>query len=150
MRMKGMPWLPTLVLTLGFALGLRADALAGTCACRGFSSHGQFVTCVRGEIKKLSKDQRKDPLVKTLKKAAARSSCGKTRGPKKAIACCLPANPVDDIVTDTLCVAVEDKKCAGAGGTSMGTGTSCFTSKPCSPSRGRRRASALAATPGCG
>ncbi len=134
MRMKGMLGLPTLVLTVGFTLGLHADALAGTCACGGFSSHGQFVECVRGEIKKLTKDQRKNALVKTLKKAAARSSCGKTRGPKKAIACCLPANRVDNIVTDTLCVAVAERKCAGAGGRSKGTGTSCFTSNPCSPS----------------
>ena len=110
------------------------ELVAGKCACSGFSNHGQFVKCVRKAIKGLTKAERKDSHVKALKKATAQSSCGKTKGPKKAVACCLPRNPEDNIVTDALCVAVKDAQCAGKGGTSRGSGSSCFPTNPCSPS----------------
>ena len=106
----------------------------GACGCDAFSSHGQFVKCVRAEIKKLDKAKRKEASVKALKKAAAMSSCGRTKAAKKAVACCLPLTPEENIVTDSLCAPTKESKCAGAGGTSRGATSSCFPASPCSPS----------------
>jgi CHRD domain len=103
----------------------------GACACDAFPNHGQFVKCVKKAIKALEKSERAE--VKALKKAAAKSSCGKTKAPKKSIACCLPRDPENNIVTDALCLPVKEAQCAGKGGTSQGTGSTCVPN-PCSPS----------------
>ena len=103
----------------------------GACACAA-GTHGQFVSCVRKAIKALDKSERAE--VKALKKLSAKSSCGKTKGPKKSVACCLPRNPENNIVTDALCLPVKEAKCAAKGGTSQGSTSSCFPSNPCSPS----------------
>ena len=106
----------------------------GTCSCGGFPNHGQFVKCVRKAIKGLDKSEKKEAGIKQLRKNSAKSSCGKTKGPKKAVACCLPRTPDGNIVTDSLCIAAKDAACAGKGGTSKGAGSSCFPTNPCSPS----------------
>ena len=87
-----------------------------------------------------AKEDKKSAEVKALKKNVARSSCGKKKGPKKAIACCLPQTPVENIVIGKVCAALTDKACTKKGGTSLGAGTSCFESlfgnpnpNPCSP-----------------
>lgn len=102
----------------------------GQCNCTALSS-GDFKKCVRNAIKGLGKEGKKDEGIKALRKTFAKASCGRTKGPKKAIACCLPLNPVENIVTDRLCAVVPDKKCDKLGGTSLGTGTSCFPTNPC-------------------
>jgi len=106
----------------------------GQCDCQAASS-GAFKQCVRKAIKALDKDAKKGADVKALRKGFAKASCGRTKGPKKAVACCLPLNPVANIVTDRLCAAVAAKACGNLGGTSLGAGTSCFPTSPCgSPS----------------
>jgi hypothetical protein len=106
----------------------------GQCDCATLSS-GDFKKCVRNAIKGLGKEGKKDAGIKALRKTFAKASCGRTSGPKKAIACCLPLNPVENIVTDKLCGVVPEKKCAKIGGTSLGAGSTCFTTSPCgSPS----------------
>ncbi len=104
--------------------------LPGLCDCDTLSSK-DFKKCVKGAIKGLEKDDKKSTPVKALKKAIAKASCGKTKAPKKAIACCLPLNPIENIVTDALCAVVPEKKCASLGGTSMGVGSSCIPTNPC-------------------
>ncbi len=106
----------------------------GQCDCATLAS-SDFKKCVRNAIKGLGKDEKKDAGIKALRKTFAKASCGRTSGPKKAIACCLPFNPVENIVTDKLCGVVPEKKCAKIGGTSLGAGSTCFTASPCgSPS----------------
>jgi len=106
----------------------------GKCGCAAFANHGQFVKCVKKEIKKLDKSERKEAVIKALMKAAAKSACGKSKGPKNTVACCLPTNPEANIVTDKLCVAAKDSKCSGVGGVSRGATSSCFAANPCSAS----------------
>jgi hypothetical protein len=98
----------------------------GTCAC-----DASFRKCVKAEIKKLARKDRKAAGVKALMRSALKASCGKTKGPKKAIACCLPLTPEHNIATDHLCAAVPDKACQRLGGTSGGA--SCFPTNPCTP-----------------
>ena len=122
--------------TLNLAGEIRGQIIfaPGTCGCGAFPTHGQFVKCVRKAIKGLDKSEKKEAGIKQLRKNSAKSSCGKKNGSKKAVACCLPRTPENNIVTESLCIAVKDAACAGKGGTSKGAGTSCFPSNPCSPS----------------
>lgn len=108
----------------------------GACSCTDAASPAAFKKCIRGAIRKLDKTERKEKAVKDILKAAKRSSCGKRKGPRKAVACCLPQTPDDNIVTAKLCAQVPEKACAGItlGGrtaTSLGTGSSCFPTNPC-------------------
>ena len=98
----------------------------GTCPC-----DATFRKCVKAEIKKLAKKDRKAAGVKALMRSAMKASCGKTKGPKKAIACCLPLTPEHNIATAHLCAAVPDKACQKLGGTNGGA--SCFPTNPCTP-----------------
>lgn len=105
----------------------------GRCDCDTLAS-GAFKQCVRAAIKGLGKDAKSDDAIKALRKSFGKASCGRSKGPKKAIACCLPFNPAENIVTDRLCATVPDKKCGKLGGTSLGAGTSCFPANPCAGS----------------
>ena len=122
--------------TLNMAGEIRGQItlVPGTCGCGAFPNHGQFVKCVRKAIKGLEKSEKQEQGIKDLRKTSAKSSCGKKHGPKKAVACCLPRTPDDNIVTESLCIAAKDAACAGKGGTSKGAGSSCFPTNPCSPS----------------
>jgi hypothetical protein len=103
----------------------------GQCDCDG--TRKDFTKCVQDAIKGLDKADKKSAEVKALKKAVKRSFCGKSKKPKKAIGCCLPLNPVENIVTGKICAAVPEKKCTNFGGTSKGEGSDC--AEPfCSPS----------------
>jgi len=82
----------------------------GKCGCTAFASHSQFVKCVKKEIKKLDKSERKEAVIKALTKAAAKSACEKSKGPKNTVACCLPTNAEANIVTDKLCVAAKGQQ----------------------------------------
>jgi Cu/Zn superoxide dismutase len=93
-----------------------------------------FRRCVKAEIRKLARKDRKAAGVKALKRAASKASCGQSKGPKKAIACCLPLTPESNIATDHLCAAVPDKACKRLGGTNAGA--SCFPTNPCTPAAG--------------
>ncbi|HJQ82606.1 MAG TPA: CHRD domain-containing protein [Candidatus Binatia bacterium] len=112
---------------------IELSTTAGTCSCRNAPNHGQFVKCVNKAIKKLDKSERKEEAIIALKRAAKRSSCGKKKNPKKAVACCLPRTPEENIVVEALCVAVKESKCAGLGGTAKAPAT-CTPTNPCSPS----------------
>ena len=108
-------------------------ATKGTCSCKSLSKKA-FRQCVAGEIKKLSKDQKKSAEVKALKKAVKKSSCGLTASPKKKpAACCLPANDVAGIVTGELCAPVKkESQCQALGGQFIAT-PGCAPTNPCSP-----------------
>ena len=68
------------------------------------------------------------------KKLFKKASCGKTKGSKNAVACCLPQTPMANVVTGRLCAALSDKKCGKiAGSINLGAGSSCFPSNPCTP-----------------
>ncbi len=111
----------------------------GACDCRALTRPA-FKKCVAREIKKLSKDHRKLAEIKTLKRAAALSACGRVKGPKKAIACCFESEAftrAEDVVTGQLCAALTEKACTKKGGESLGTASSCFADgqykNPCDP-----------------
>jgi hypothetical protein len=108
-------------------------AVKGTCSCKSLSKK-EFRKCVAGEIKKLSKDDKKSDAVKALKKAVKKSSCGLAATPKKKpAACCLPANDVAGIVTGKLCAPVKkDSQCAALGGEFIAS-SGCAPTNPCSP-----------------
>ncbi len=101
------------------------------CSCSSGSA-GALRKCVNLAIKTLPKAQRKAGVIKALRRDVKESSCGRTKGPKKAVACCV-REAAGNIVTDKLCLRVPEKACATRGGTSLGTGTSCFPSNPCKP-----------------
>jgi len=108
-------------------------AVKGTCSCKTLSKK-DFRKCVAGEIKKLSKDDKKSAEVKALKKAVKKSSCGLTASPKKKpAACCLPANDVAGIVTGELCAPVKkEQQCTALGGQFIAS-PGCAPTNPCSP-----------------
>jgi hypothetical protein len=104
---------------------------AATCACDG--SAATFRQCVKDAINALPKAERRSSLSHAVKRDVKKSSCGRTSGPKKAVACCV-SQPAGNIVTDVLCLPVRAAACSALGGTSLGTGTSCFPSSPCTAS----------------
>jgi len=101
------------------------------CSCSSGSA-GALRKCVKLAIKTLPKAQRKSDVIRALKRDVRKSSCGRTKGPKKAVACCV-REAAGNIVTDKLCLPVPEKACAKRGGASLGAGTSCFPSNPCKP-----------------
>ena len=103
----------------------------GQCACSG--TRKDFTKCVAAAIKALEKPDRKTAEIKALKKAVKRSFCGKKKKPKKAIGCCLPRTPAENIVTGRICAAVPATKCTNLGGSSRGTDSDCNPAL-CSPS----------------
>jgi CHRD domain-containing protein len=111
---------------------IRLTAVKGTCSCKTLSQK-DFRACVKAEIKKLSKDDKKSQEVKNLKRAVKKSLCGTNPAPKKKQAsCCLPANDVGTIVTGELCAPVKkDSQCAALGGQFIAD-KSCQPN-PCSP-----------------
>jgi hypothetical protein len=103
---------------------------AGTCTCTG--NHSALRLCVKQVIKTLDKSQRASGVIRALKRYVKKSSCGRTSGPKKAVACCT-RQPAGNIVTDALCLAVPESGCMRLGGVSLGGGSSCFPTSPCEP-----------------
>jgi len=103
---------------------------AAACSCTGDAS--ALRQCVKQAIAALDKAQRKSDVIRALKRDVKKSSCGRTKGPKKAVACCV-RQPAGNIVTDMLCAPVRGSVCTKLGGKSFGTGTSCFPANPCSP-----------------
>ena len=101
------------------------------CSCSSGSARA-LRKCVKLAIETLPKAQRKAGVIKALRRDVKKSSCGRTKGPKKAVACCV-REAAGNIVTDKLCLPVPEKSCATRGGTSLGAGTSCFPSNPCKP-----------------
>jgi hypothetical protein len=106
-------------------------APAPECDCDTLSTK-DFKKCVKERLKGLDKDEKKSAPAKALKKAVKKASCGKTKGPKKAIGCCVPLTPFEGIVTDGLCHAITAKKCEKIEGARQAE--SCFPTNPCSPS----------------
>ena len=103
---------------------------AAACSCTG--SAGALRQCVRKAIKALPKAQRASGVITALERYVKKSSCGRTKGPKRAVACCV-REAAGNIVTDKLCLPVPEKSCTKRGGASLGAGTSCFPSNPCKP-----------------
>jgi hypothetical protein len=98
----------------------------GVCSCNDATSRGAFRSCVKKAIRLLEKDERKEEAVKALRKQVAKSACGKKKAPRKTVACCLPFNPAQNIVTDRMCATVKESKCMKKlGGSSLGAGTTC-------------------------
>ena len=102
----------------------------GVCSCDDARSPGAFKSCVSRALKGIEKDERKEESVTALRKLVAKSACGKKKAPRKTVACCLPFNPAQNIVTDRLCAAVKEPQCAKLGGTSLGAGSAC-SPNPC-------------------
>jgi len=103
---------------------------AAACSCTGTAA--AFRLCVRQAIKALPKAQRGSDVIRQLRKDVRKSSCGRTTGPRRAVACCL-RQPAGNIVTGKFCAPVPEKVCTRLHGTSLGTGVSCFPSNPCAP-----------------
>lgn len=97
----------------------------GKCAC-----DASVKKCVKNEVRKLDKAERKADGIKELVRRSKKSSCGKTTGPKKAVGCCLPAAPEEGILTERICALVTAKACTKLGGTPTG-GTTCGPTNPC-------------------
>src|SRR5262245_33257371 len=102
----------------------------GTCSCDNATKPGAFKKCVKKAIKAIDKSERNAASVKKLKKLYTKASCGKKTAGKKAVACCLPITPAQNIVTDRMCASVKPNKCTNLGGTSAGTGVPC-SPNPC-------------------
>jgi hypothetical protein len=102
-----------------------------TCSCRDATRPKDFKRCVKREIAGLSREIRRSPDMKFLKKIFKRASCGKTRGPRRTIACCLPHVGTESIVVGRLCAPIKERACSKFGGTSLGAGSSCFPDNPC-------------------
>ena len=102
------------------------------CSCKTLTRKA-FLACVHDKVKVLSKDDKKSAPVKALLRAVKLSACGKKKTPKKAIACCLPQTPAENIVVGKLCAAVPEAACPKKGGTSQGAGSTCLPDNPCSP-----------------
>ena len=81
------------------------------------------------------KAERSEEVFKQLKKNAGFNTCGskKTKQPANKVACCLLLPPEENIASGYVCSPKSDTKCANLGGTSLGTGSSCFpaTTNPC-------------------
>lgn len=103
----------------------------GACPCDTATSSQAFKQCVKQQIKSADKSERKEEPVKLLKKLYTKAACGKTKTPKKTVACCLPISPALNIVTDRMCAAVKEKQCVRLKGTSLGAGSSCVPTNPC-------------------
>lgn len=112
---------------------LALQTVAGvTCSCSEATTPGVFRKCVRLAIKALDKEEKKSAGIKALKQAVKQSSCGKTKGPKKAVGCCLAQTPEDNIVIDHLCAPISEKACGKKVGAVKTD--SCFDATPCSSS----------------
>jgi CHRD domain-containing protein len=104
----------------------------GECSCTASATPKAWKACVKGKIKALDKSEQKEDAVKLLKKLFKKASCGKTKGPKKAVACCLPQTPDENIISGRLCAPIPDKACNKIGGSiNLGAGSSCFPKNPC-------------------
>jgi hypothetical protein len=97
----------------------------GKCPCNPSAKK-----CVKAEVKKLDKAERKEDGIKDLLKRVKKSACGKTKGSKKAVGCCLPVAPEEGILTEPVCALVTAKACGKLGGTPTG-GTTCGPTNPC-------------------
>jgi hypothetical protein len=86
--------------------------------------------CVKGQVRQLEKAERKAQGIKDLLKRTKKSACGKTKGAKKAVGCCLPIAPEEGILTEPVCALVTAKACGKLGGTPTG-GTTCGPTNPC-------------------
>lgn len=104
---------------------------AGACSCEDSKPKG-FRKCVAKEVKKLSKEDKKRAGIKALLAASKLSQCGKAKGKKRQIACCLDRTPDEGIVSDSICAFLPAAKCTAKGGAQNGDGKSCATA--CSPS----------------
>jgi hypothetical protein len=110
---------------------VRLSKTDSTCFCQTAASPKDFKRCVKQRIQAAGPAGREE--LRDLKKTFKKGSCGKTKGPKKAIACCLPQTPDENIVVGRLCAPVKAKKCTKLGGINLGDGSSCFPTNPCQP-----------------
>lgn len=101
----------------------------GACSCETAKSPGAFKACVRKAMRAVEKDERADDF-KMLRRSFVNAACGKATARKKAVACCLPLAPAQNIVTEPMCASVKEKVCSKLGGTALGTGVPCAPS-PC-------------------
>lgn len=102
----------------------------GACSCDDATSPGSFKRCVKQAIRQIERAERGEAAVKGLRKLVAKSSCGKTKAPKRLVACCLPFSPAQNIVTDLMCASLKPAACGRLRGTNLGTGIPC-SPNPC-------------------
>jgi len=105
----------------------------GPCSCDAATAPGKFKACVKKAIRNVEKEERGEDAVKALRRMVAKSACGRKKTPKRLVACCLPLNPAQNIVTDRMCAVVKEKQCSILSGTSLGRGVPCSPT-PCGPS----------------
>lgn len=108
------------------------------CDCDGpsVSSRGGFLRCVRNALRQLERSERRSAEAKALRRAAKKSACRRRKVPGNSIACCLPLNPFENVVTDVMCAGLTEQRCTNSGGRSLGTGTSCLPQNTCSSPTG--------------
>jgi len=112
--------------------------IATECRCDGFTTHGQYVRCVAHAVKLAVDDGLPTNCKGTVKRCAARSTCGKKAG---FVTCCfaLPGRCEDGVCQDDVTACTDPaqcpivtkcrtkstvEKCTLAGG-SPGTGSCC-------------------------
>jgi len=122
----GMTIVPTLVALLLLAATASADA---PCSCDTATSVRAFRACVRRAIRAVPKAERGAPLA-TLKRLAARATCGRAQAPKRKVACCLPFTGGQSVVRDRMCAALRAERCGGLGGAALAGATACAPN-PC-------------------
>ena len=111
------------------AAALTADA-PGACWCGDAASPKAFKRCVRKALATMTARERASDPARTLRRLAARASCGRETLPRGAAACCLPFAAAGNIVTGRMCAAVTAPQCAKLGGVAFGGGTACAPT-PC-------------------
>jgi hypothetical protein len=97
----------------------------GVCSCDGAANPGSFKRCVRQALRGVEQVERREESVMALRRLVAKSKCGKTRTPRRLVACCLPLSPAQNVVTERMCATLKEAQCARRGGTSIGAGVPC-------------------------
>ena len=107
----------------------------GSCSCKNATNHGKFVSCVKRAIKALEKPERQEDLIKSLKKLAPKSACGKKNAKVKGskIACCLPGIPENNIVTGRMCTVTTAQKCTSKFFGNVALNADSCIPNPCQP-----------------
>ncbi len=119
-----------MVVALAAAQAGAQTASDGACSCASAKSPGAFARCVRGELRKLPKAERRSDAVTSVRRLAASTSCGREALAKTQVACCLPLVPEQAVVAGRMCKAVSPQRCTKLGGVAMGAGVACAPS-PC-------------------
>jgi hypothetical protein len=101
-----------------------------TCACRGATTK-MFRRCVKTQVRELPQAVRRTAAAKLVRRGARRAVCGPAPArPGRRVPCCLPWNPLANIVIERLCAPMRERACTALGGVPSAA-PSCFVDGAC-------------------